>query len=219
MSLENLPKMISWGQYLHWAEIQYSEYKQSINNDMDDSSFFGKIAHWLAAEYVVLEGWYEIKESDEIIDELISSYDDYCQVLRRCRNAIYHYRKEILDKRIIEAANFKNEFHPWITALRCEFQRFLYFYPYKDFGLNKETEKLREEYEMAIGWLPADIPSVRKFRLYKICFDYCQGNEDSLYEKSPEKDELIRDTLQKLTEIDMNPWVTKLKRLRNRSAY
>jgi hypothetical protein len=103
ISEARLDRLISWGQYLHWAAIQYEQYSRISNEDCHHSRVIGAISHWLAAQYVVIEGWEQLNERDASIDELLAQYEDFVTILRRCRNAVYHYQNGILDKRIQKA--------------------------------------------------------------------------------------------------------------------
>lgn len=47
-------KLLAWGQYVHWAELQFRRYVLR-REAAPTAELIGIVAHWLAAEFVVLE--------------------------------------------------------------------------------------------------------------------------------------------------------------------
>ncbi len=123
MSTTDMHTLLAWGQYLHWCDLQFKQFS-SLTNGAEGDSDIGAAAYWLASEYVVLEGWQEIGDNDAKIDRLLALYPENIDLLRRCRNAVYHFQKEVLDTRIIKCLSDENEVLLWSVALHFEFQRF-----------------------------------------------------------------------------------------------
>jgi len=71
--------ILSWGQYLHWAELQFLRFK-ACDESTNTAECIGSVAHWLAAEYVVLEGWREMRGSDPAINEILELYPEHCDI-------------------------------------------------------------------------------------------------------------------------------------------
>lgn len=72
--------------------------------------------------YVVVEGYRGLGLKDETIDALLSA-NDYEVRLRRFRNAVFHYREDPFDKRLIEFLDAKDSEH-WSKAPYEAFERF-----------------------------------------------------------------------------------------------
>ncbi|MBI2585731.1 MAG: hypothetical protein HYW28_07640 [Rhodospirillales bacterium] len=72
--------------------------------------------------YVVVEGYRELKLKDEAIDALLCK-DQYENLLRRFRNAVFHFQKYPFDKRLVEFLIAENSEH-WVRELHGAFSRF-----------------------------------------------------------------------------------------------
>ena len=213
MNEEKFHKLISWGQYVHWANIQYEQTRRISKENCHYSRTIGAGAHWLAAQYVVIEGWNALKEKDASINRLLSKYEDYVSILRRCRNAVYHYQDRILDNRIQKALG-ESEMTHWAAALQDEFERFLFMYPFKECGMCAESINLHNEYFGCIGWKPTDNVWVKWFDVYFICVNYVRNNDLNELEKSKENDEKIIQLYASLMDSKPNELMSKLSRLR-----
>lgn len=203
--------IIAWGQYIHWAQLQFERFS-SIGVDDSDSRQIGIFAHWLAAEYVVLEGWRELGITDKRVSKLIELYPENCETLRRCRNAVYHFQPEILDRRIINCLKDQNEEAVWSIALHYEFQRILIAYPYALSGTIEEQAEIANEIEFCVGWMPKDIPSARKILLLRKCLEFQRTIAASDSPNIEEGRRLVDSTLEKLAEIEDMSFASKLTR-------
>ena len=100
---EKIFEVASWGKYIYRSDIERHNFERRVKNEESGVKYFIYSSQWLASLYVVVEGWYSLKESDKAINELLSVYEDYVLTIKRCRNAVYHYQKDILDKRVEKA--------------------------------------------------------------------------------------------------------------------
>ncbi len=72
---------------------------------------------------MIIEGWKELKLSDETIDKLIAF--SYTEKLRLFRNATFHYQKEPISPKIVQFLGTEEEAsEKWINALYTEFGRY-----------------------------------------------------------------------------------------------
>ena len=209
--ISRILKMIAWGQYVHWAHLQFVRFT-SMEEEVSDGHREGVVAHWLAAEYVVLEGWRELGfTTDTRISRLIQLYPENCEALRLCRNAVYHFQSKILDKRIIKCIRDENEELAWAAAIHGEFQNFLVSYPYLLPGALEEQTEIADEMRKCIGWMPDECPRAGVLRMLQLC----RRLEHLLAEDvSPNGDEgrlLIKSTLERLAVVDQ-PFGSKLVR-------
>jgi hypothetical protein len=204
--------MIAWGQYIHWANLQYKYHEQLVVGGNPESACIGAKSHWVAAQYVVIEGWCKLRESDDLIDNLLDSYPDYIDIFRRCRNAVYHYQNEILDKRIQEAL-LGDEQYNWLVVIKCEFERYLYLYPFKYFGFNKHALEFSDTYYGCIGWIPDENIKVRWYRIYSTCMNYMTNNDLNDLAINKENDAMIASNLELLKEIEPNFLLASLSRV------
>lgn len=70
---------------------------------------------WYACLFVVLEGW----EAEVIVDpdvDLYRSDEAKVRLLRRCRNAVFHYAPDYIDPRL-QAVFAEPDFVEWVRAI------------------------------------------------------------------------------------------------------
>ena len=118
-------------QYFFWADRMRVHFEQAIKKPTPpgiDLPLFQEpekwlyMSYWYAAMYVVIEGWQQLKLSDERVDELLSN-EPFVQALKRYRNGVFHYQKKLLDERFIEFIA-KKEGGTWIHDLRTAISDF-----------------------------------------------------------------------------------------------
>jgi len=107
------------------------------------------MTYFYSALYLVIEGWKELKLSDEKIDNLIAS--PHTNKLRLFRNATFHYQKEPLSPKLLQFLGTEEEAtEKWIGELHTEFGRF-----FKNNSFETPAELMKEiegkgSYEMAV---------------------------------------------------------------------
>ncbi len=210
--IEKIFEVASWGKYIYRSDIERHNFERRIQNDKSGIRFFIYSSQWLASLYVVIEGWCSLKESDKAINELLSVYKDYVLTIKRCRNAVYHYQKDIIDKRVEKAVSNK-ELITWGAALLDEFIRFLYTYPFNNHDICEESLHLQKEYLDLIGWVPKEAGWVKWYEIYVSIFQYYDGCNAALLRQTPENDRKIEGVLQKLKTIKANPYISMLSRI------
>jgi hypothetical protein len=70
--------------------------------------FYG--SSWLASLFVVVEGWQKLCLHDDEVDRLLDA--KFLDLLRRNRNAIFHYQPEYLDNRVLQFVQGSREKGP-----------------------------------------------------------------------------------------------------------
>lgn len=69
-------------------------------NSIEFTQFFAYMSMWYSTLWVVLEGWAELKIEDPDMDQILA--DDNAALLRRFRNATFHYQRDYFDQRVID---------------------------------------------------------------------------------------------------------------------
>lgn len=143
-------KVIAWFQYLHWADINFDRY---ICYDESPATEIAIAFQWFASEYVVIEGWREVDFHDIDIDELLSKNQNSIDLLRRARNAVFHYQQSPFDKRLEE---FAKEFHEsgWLVDLHQLFLKFMLCYPESIYPYGERREEFANSFYEIVGWKP-----------------------------------------------------------------
>ncbi|MCJ8315408.1 MAG: hypothetical protein MJK11_20870 [Pseudomonadales bacterium] len=209
---DKLFETVSWGKYVYRSEIERVNFYQNVENDDSGIRYFIYSSQWLASLYVVIEGWESLTIPDERIDKLLSAYGDYLLTVKRCRNAVYHYQKSILDKRVEKAVSDADLLN-WAGALLEEFVRFLFMYPITLHGLCDESLHLQKEYFDLIGWIPENESVVKWLQVLVDITEYYQGGNAELLKRSPENDKIFEEIFQKLKTSEINPYISLLSRL------
>jgi len=206
--------IIAWGRYVFWADLQFRRY-EAIPENIKSSKLLGIVAHWLAAEYVVLEGWKELGWHDARIDDMLARYPGHVDVLRRCRNAVYHFQRGLFDERIGKCLEDKDEELRWKGALHFEFQRFLLHFPYTCRGTREQQEELARSLEACIGWLSKKTLSARALRVQRQCLAFLkelEGDTSALAEKYRAE---MNEQLTHVESLGIEPLLHELKRFKD----
>lgn len=147
LAIKDIEAIASFGQYVHWSTMQHEHFR-TYDEDSADADHTGALILWLASLYVVVDAWKELGKTDKVVSELLDSYDDYSQLMRRFRNAVYHYQPTPLCEKLTTFLDPGSEVLPWATALQFEFQRVLLsLVPMDEVG---------DEMRRIIGWWPQD---------------------------------------------------------------
>ena len=160
---DQFEEIVSWARYLYWADFMHrqsldsDEQLDNLTTDQLEWHQFAVNSHWLASMWVVVEGWQRLDVKDQVIDELIDSSPQYCDLLRRYRNCVFHYQPKLFDER---HKAFVDEGLPlmlWVFNLYLEFQRYLWEWPEQLNGTKEQVQELRQLLAEAIGWMPTNI--------------------------------------------------------------
>jgi hypothetical protein len=80
------------------------------------------MSHWYGAIYVVIEGWQDLRLSDEAINTLLESPN--VAPLKRYRHGTFHYQRDYLDDRFLDFIDVGTAAAEWVQTLSEEFGRF-----------------------------------------------------------------------------------------------
>ncbi len=166
--------LLSWGRYLHWSDILrrlLNEHFERDEQEPDESGggeFFARMSLWYAAEWVVIEGWRELGFRDHVIEALLDRHPDYCELLKRYRNGVFHFQPRLIEERFLGFMREGNGAGEWMAALHEEFQRFFWEWPYRLKGTDAEIEEVRAGIEQLVGWMPHDCAVAHVHRLERL---------------------------------------------------
>lgn len=174
MLSSDIEGFLSWARYLYWSDILYQRwYTFGQNAEAEEPSLckwqsFALCAQWFASVWVVIEGWRETSLSDPVVGKLLDTYPDYCELLRRFRNGIYHFQPDLFDPRLTTLPTSGEEPLMWVYALFYEFKRFFWEWAESNATTHEEKEALEELMYHAVGWKPTDILYARVEELKKL---------------------------------------------------
>lgn len=135
--IENKIKVVTLYRYYLYAVVMRDDLRKEnleefVKNLKDDASSVFLIfsspvgvymTYFYSAIYLVIEGWKDLKLSDEVIDKLIDS--PHTDKLRLFRNATFHYQKEPISPKLLQFLGTEEEgTEKWINKLYTEFGRY-----------------------------------------------------------------------------------------------
>lgn len=124
----------------------------------DIAEWLGLQAYWCASLFVVVEGWEANRFSDSVIDQLLTHPADYKALLRRFRNAVFHYQPALIEPRM---GNFLRSDNMWSFTLHDEFCRFFRDWVETFPGGGEEKRQYLKNIAGIVGWIP-DRPAERE---------------------------------------------------------
>lgn len=204
-------RVAAWGQYLHWAHLQFERFVE-LSEEAEMPVRIAAVSHWLAAEYVALEGWRALGVTGSPVSTLLQLYPEHCETLRRCRNAVYHFQNQLLDPRIIKCLQNEDEELTWAVALHEEFQRFLVAYPYLHPGSFTEQTELADEVAACIGWFPEKTLTGSQYRIFRKSMKLYELTEDDLSSRGDEARAMAERTAKEIAALRFDNHLTALKR-------
>ena len=205
-------RVVSWGQYVHWAELQFQQFK-GVSPDCNESTAIGLAAHWLAAEYVVLEGWEKLGLEDTRIAVLLELYPGHRDALRRCRNAVYHVQPRALDLRLSAYLADRNEELRWCGALHYEFQRYLLAVAASFTARGPAGYQLVDAMAKAIGWFPSQPLEEQLRQVGELCSQFeAMIAENPTSPEAKDAQDFLNDTRAQIASLDPYPLPSALSR-------
>lgn len=89
----------------------------------EQASMICRMQVWYSLLYVVVEGYREIGQRYEPLDEVLAN-SDYVDLLRRFRNATFHFQADPLNDKLIDFLE-KKDSEAWIYKLNKQLEAFL----------------------------------------------------------------------------------------------
>jgi hypothetical protein len=157
-------RLIAFGRYLSWADLLFRVFEEEMNREVNEADvdilnehnwrWYGLMCYWYSSLYVVVEAWDEIGFSDALIDRLLSHPKRLKKLLRRYRNAIFHYQQTLLDPRFIELLDQGDLGIYWVQTLHDEFMRFFSNHLANLMITDSQGGELRKDIESLLHWYP-----------------------------------------------------------------
>lgn len=131
------PNILTLYRYFGYAAHMRDLFRKEVNPDwiqLMSKDFTGIMLFFYSAPglyllysysgiFLVIEGWRDLKLSDERIDSLVAS--PYVDRLRLFRNATFHYQKEPISFKHLQFFGTEEEAtEKWLNELYREFERF-----------------------------------------------------------------------------------------------
>lgn len=157
-------QIFMFARYLSWADLQNRLFEEEIDKGVDSTDatalnehewrWFGLMCYWYSSLHVVIEAWDQIGFSDPVIDRLLDHPKQFRTLLRRHRNAVFHYQQSMLDPKFVDLlANGATHVY-WVRALHDEFVRFFAEYLSVQMATDFQRVEFREDIQAVIHWYP-----------------------------------------------------------------
>jgi len=124
-----MDSVVSLHKYYLWATYMAAALEKEMPKitrptswaDPDALHAFMFMSYWYATLYVVAEGWQELGLTDPAVDALLTT--PHLALLRRYRNAVYHFQADYFDKRYRDFTDQGQEAVTWVNSLHSAFTR------------------------------------------------------------------------------------------------
>lgn len=182
MRIKSFDQFISWARYLYWFELNRQRFDQ-LTQESDSSSPSDKWKWWAfmsqfySSLWVVIEGWQTLKLKDHNIEYLIAGCPQYCRLLKKFRDSVYHCSPTLLDSRSLEFVKQCEAAAFWAMAIHEEFQRFYWKWPETVMKSPEQVDEMRKHLLELVGWLPTNLIQVHKPRSDDLMRRGRKGNE------------------------------------------
>ncbi len=119
--------------YFIWANRLRQQYDHTINTEgplpetdvraVRQSTLvrFFQLSYWLAALYVVIEGWQQLGLKSQRVDELLDR--EHVDLLKGYRNCVYHFQPDYLAERVKKFLKADDPVE-WASSVHDQFSRF-----------------------------------------------------------------------------------------------
>ena len=81
MNWDELKEVASWGQYLHWAQLNVDRW--ICAEEHTEAESIAMSFQFFASMYVVIEGWEQLNIRDSEIEEILNQNKEGVALLRR----------------------------------------------------------------------------------------------------------------------------------------
>jgi hypothetical protein len=207
-----LDQLASWGQHMHWAHLNFERFSRK-DDTLAESEQIGLAAHWLASEYVVLEGWQALGLKSKQISRVLDAYPEHLDLLRRCRNAVYHFQERPLDPRFSMFMKDENEELRWTAALHFEFQGYLIRYATVVSARSEDPSEIQAGLAKLLGWFPNHPYSEQLGSVHALVAEATVATAGDESHAAKEVRQAARDALAVVRLLDMFPLTSSLRRL------
>jgi len=150
----NNEKLLAWARYLFWCEMmrrQVDAYMAEKGSKPDIAEWLGIEAYWCASLFVVVEGWEANGFSDSVIEQLLAHPAGYKALLRKFRNAVFHYQPALIEPRMLDFLRADNM---WSFTLHDEFCRFFRDWVDTFPGSGELKTQYLKDIAGIVGWIP-----------------------------------------------------------------
>ncbi|MDQ2070483.1 hypothetical protein [Natronospira bacteriovora] len=151
MDWTELKQVASWGHYVHWAQLNGDRW--ICAEDETPAESLAISFQFFASMYVAIEGWQELKLQDSEIDRLLMKHQQGVALLKRARNAVYHFQKEMYGDKMVGFAEEIGR-DGWVLDLYHEFVRFLAEYPKRVCPFEEKQDHFAHQFYEILGWEP-----------------------------------------------------------------
>ncbi len=99
VSRNELNKVASWGRYVHWAQLNGDHWICADEHTPSESIALS--FQFFASMYVAIEGWEQLNLKDTQIESILQNNKQGILLLKRARNAVYHFQKQIFNEKML----------------------------------------------------------------------------------------------------------------------
>lgn len=151
---------ISWFRYLYCNKLLKEQFESSLELPIENFVYwhnppgFVYMMYFFGGLYTLIEGWKELALSDPVIDSILAHQAPLIDLLRRCRNAAFHYQADPLIPKLGQFLKTGERHIVLAHQLHEEFVRYYWSWVEKRHGTEEEKAQLKESLRRLVGWFP-----------------------------------------------------------------
>jgi len=161
---KRVDQTFAFARYLSWADLLKTLFRAEMAREAPVSDtdefrehewrWFGLMCYWYSSIHVVIEAWDQMGFADPVIDRLLAHPRQFRTLLRRYRNAVFHYQSSLLDPRFVELLEHGAAHVYWVEALHEELIRFFAEHLASLMVTNEQRAEQRDHVEAVVHWYP-----------------------------------------------------------------
>lgn len=166
---QEIEDLIAFSRYLSWADLARCAYESKFDESCDDVTTepvwgpgFAWLSYWYGSLFVVIEAYEEIAWRDRVVDGLLAHPGGYKGLLRRFRNGVFHFQRDLTDSRLLGILSKGEEHVLWVDVLHHEFRRLLRDRISTVTVTSQVSAEVAATLQRLLGWLPED-PQILEF--------------------------------------------------------
>jgi hypothetical protein len=155
---------VAWFRYLHAAQVFKEQFEATLDLPEIEGFVYGRnptsflwMTYWYSSLYVVIEAWQELGLRSPLIDFLLERQQGLIAALKRFRNAVFHYQKQLHHPKLAEFLQTGEKSVLLIRLLHDSFVRYYWEWLEALPGTEVQQKALRENVAAFVGWIPRTI--------------------------------------------------------------
>jgi hypothetical protein len=158
--IEPFSREIAWFRYLYCSQVLKLRFEASLKLPTeefvywDNPTGFVYMMYFYGSLYAVIEGWKELQLESPIINSILERQGPVVELLRRCRNAAFHYQSDLMIPKLAQLLKAGDKHVIFVHQIHDEFVRYYWNRVEGLCGTEQEKTELKSSLRHLAGWFP-----------------------------------------------------------------